>query len=169
MLSKEGYRPIDRTKLSKALLADVSKVAWRTPDFYKDASIDIIEDEVKSVDFGSRKVTTKSGSTYEYSKLVLATGGTPRWLPMEGLKEGELGNIFVLRSVPNAEDIVKAVGDNGKKVVVIGSSFIGMEVGNCLAGKKNDVTIIGMEEGECLFRMSFAEYALTACQNLWNA
>ena len=37
---------------------------------------------------------------------------------------------------------------NGKKVVVVGSSFIGMEVGNCLAGMKNDVTIIGMEEGK---------------------
>lgn len=145
VLSKEGYRPIDRTKLSKALLADVSKVAWRTPEFYKDAKIDLIEDEVKAVDFSGNKVTTKSGKTYEYTKLVLATGGTPRWLPLEGLKQGELGNVFVLRAVPDADNIVKAVGDNGKKVVVIGSSFIGMEVANCLASKKNDVTIVGME------------------------
>lgn len=145
VLSKEGYRPIDRTKLSKALLADVSKVAWRTPEFYKDAKIDLVEDEVKAVDFSGKKVTTKSGKTYEYTKLVLATGGTPRWLPLDGLKQGELGNVFVLRAIPDAEKIVNAVGDNGKKVVVIGSSFIGMEVANCLAGKKNDVTIVGME------------------------
>jgi pyruvate/2-oxoglutarate dehydrogenase complex dihydrolipoamide dehydrogenase (E3) component len=46
---------------------------------------------------------------------------------------------------------LKAVGDNGKKVLVVGSSFIGMEVGNCLAGMKNDVTVIGMEEGEYQF------------------
>lgn len=146
MLSKEGYRPIDRTKLSKALLADISKAAWRQPEFYKDASIDIIEDEVKSVDFDGKKVSTKSGKTYDYSKLILATGGTPRWLPIEGLK-GDLGNVFQLRTLPDAENIVKAVGDNGKKIVVIGSSFIGMEVGNCLASMKNDVTIVGMEEG----------------------
>lgn len=146
VLSKEGYRPIDRTKLSKALLADISKLAWRTPEFYKDASIDILEDEVNKVDFSSRIVSTKSGKTYEYTKLVLATGGTPRWLPLDGLK-GDLGNVFVLRAIPNAQDILKAVGDNGKKIVVIGSSFIGMEVANCLASMKNEVSIIGMESG----------------------
>lgn len=148
VISKEGYRPIDRTKLSKALLADISKAAWRQPDFYKDASIDILEDEVKAVDFSAKKVSTKSGKTYDYTKLVLATGGTPRWLPLEGLK-GDLGNVFLLRTLPDAQNIVKAVGDNGKKIVVIGSSFIGMEVGNCLASMKNHVTIVGMEEGVC--------------------
>jgi NAD(P)H-nitrite reductase large subunit len=147
VLSKEGYRPIDRTKLSKALIADVSKVAWRSPEFYKNASIDIIEDEVKTVDFSGKKVSTKSGKTYDYTKLVIATGGTPRWLPLEGLKEGELGNVFVLRAIPNAQDIVNAIGDNHKKVVVIGSSFIGMEVANCLASKENEVSIVGMESG----------------------
>ncbi|KAJ8106855.1 hypothetical protein OPT61_g9266 [Boeremia exigua] len=144
VISKEGYQPIDRTKLSKALLADLSKAAWRSKDFYKDASIEFVEDEAKSVDFSGKKVETKSGKTYEYSKLVLATGGTPNYLPLEGLK-GDLGNTFLLRTLPDAQNILKAVGDNGKKIVVVGSSFIGMEVGNCLAGMKNDVTIIGME------------------------
>ncbi|KAH8728325.1 hypothetical protein GQ44DRAFT_609214 [Phaeosphaeriaceae sp. PMI808] len=145
VISKEGHQPIDRTKLSKALLADLSKAAWRQKDFYKDASIEFLEGEVKSVDFSSKKVSTKSGQDFEYSKLVLATGGTPRWLPLQGLK-GDLGNVFLLRTLPDAQNILKAVGDNGKKIVVVGSSFIGMEVGNCLAGMKNDVTIIGMEE-----------------------
>jgi NADPH-dependent 2,4-dienoyl-CoA reductase/sulfur reductase-like enzyme len=149
VLSKEGYRPIDRTKLSKALLADLSKAAWRQPDFYKDASIDIVEAEVSGVDFSSKTVSTKSGKTYDYTKLVLATGGTPRWLPLEGLK-GDLGNVFILRALPDAQNIVKAVGDNGKKIVVIGSSFIGMEVGNCLARMNNVVTIVGMEEVMCI-------------------
>jgi NAD(P)H-nitrite reductase large subunit len=147
VITKEGYQPIDRTKLSKALLADLSKAAWRQKDFYKDASIDFVEGEVKAVDFSSKKVSTKSGQDFEYSKLVLATGGTPRWLPLDGLK-GDLGNVFLLRTLPDTQNILKAVGDNGKKVVVVGSSFIGMEVGNCLASMKNDVTIIGMEEGQ---------------------
>lgn len=145
VLSKEGYRPIDRTKLSKALMADVSKVAWRSQDFYKESSIDIIEDEVFKVDFASKTVSTTSGTTYDYTKLVLATGGTPRWLPLQGLK-GDLGNVFVLRTIPDTQGILKAVGDNGKKIVIIGSSFIGMEVANCLASMKNDVIVIGMEK-----------------------
>jgi NAD(P)H-nitrite reductase large subunit len=129
------------------LLADLSKAAWRQKDFYKDASIEFVEGEVKSIDFSGKKVSTESGQDFDYSKLVLATGGTPRWLPLDGLK-GDLGNVFLLRTLPDTQNIVKAVGDNGKKIVVVGSSFIGMEVGNCLAGMKNDVTIIGMEEGQ---------------------
>ena len=146
VVSKEGYRPIDRTKLSKALLADVEKLAWRSPDFYKEAGIDLVDDEVTAMDFAAKTVGTKSGKKISYSKVILATGGSARWLPLAGLK-GDLKNVFVLRTVPDAEAIVKAAGEDGsKKIVVIGSSFIGMEVGNCLAGKKHDVSIIGMEE-----------------------
>ncbi|KAF2839464.1 hypothetical protein M501DRAFT_1016543 [Patellaria atrata CBS 101060] len=145
VLTREGYRPIDRTKLSKALIADVSKVAWRSEEFYKDASIEFISEEASKVDFATKQVTTSSGKTYDYTKLVMSPGGSPRWLPLPGLK-GDLGNVFVLRAIPHAEGIVKAVGDNGKKIVVIGSSFIGMEVANCLASKKNDVTVVGMEK-----------------------
>jgi uncharacterized NAD(P)/FAD-binding protein YdhS len=166
VISKEGYQPIDRTKLSKALLADVSKAAWRQKEFYKDASIDILQDEAQSVDFSSKKVTAKSGKTYEYSKLVLATGGTPNWLPIDGLK-GDLGNVFLLRTLPDTQNILKAVGDNGKKIVVIGSSFIGMEVGNCLASMKNDVTIIGMEEGRSPY-LSLT-HLLIVLQSQWSA
>jgi NADPH-dependent 2,4-dienoyl-CoA reductase/sulfur reductase-like enzyme len=144
IISSEGYQPIDRTKLSKALLADVSKLSWRTKEWYKDSSIDVLEDEVTAVDFAGKKLTTKGGKTVEYTKLVLSTGGTPRWLPLPGL-EGDLENVFVLRTIPHVQGILDSVGDNGKKIVVIGSSFIGMEVANCLAGKKNNVTVIGME------------------------
>ena len=146
VVSREGYRPIDRTKLSKALLADVEKLAWRSPEFYKDADIELVDDEVTDVDFAAKTVSTKAGRKIAYSKVILATGGSARWLPLAGLK-GDLKNVFVLRTVPDAEAIVKAAGEDGsKKIVVIGSSFIGMEIGNCLAGKKHDVSIIGMEE-----------------------
>jgi NADPH-dependent 2,4-dienoyl-CoA reductase/sulfur reductase-like enzyme len=146
LITSEGYPPIDRTKLSKALLTDISKLAWRSEDFYKEASVDLVKDQVTSIDFDKKTLKTESGTTVNYNKLILATGGSPRWLPMEGLK-GDLGNVFVLRTLPHAQSIMDAAGeDGGKKIVVIGSSFIGMEVGNCLAGKKHQVTIIGMEE-----------------------
>ncbi|KAL2350016.1 hypothetical protein BJ546DRAFT_1032336 [Cryomyces antarcticus] len=146
VVSREGYRPIDRTKLSKALLADVSKAAWRSEQFYKDASIDIVEGDVSSIDFGNKKVSTSDGKSFDYTKLVLASGGTPKMLPMDGLN-GDLGNVFLLRAIPHTKQIMEAVGEKGgKKIVVIGSSFIGMEVANCLAGMKHDVTVIGMEK-----------------------
>jgi NAD(P)H-nitrite reductase large subunit len=145
LISSEGHQPIDRTKLSKALMADVSKLAWRSKDFYKDSSVDLVDDEVTAVDFNAKTVTTKSGSSYPYTKLVLATGGSPRWLPLAGLK-GDLENVFVLRTIPHVKGILDALGDSSKKVVVVGSSFIGMEVANCIAGKKHEVSVIGMEE-----------------------
>ncbi|KAF2758760.1 rubredoxin-NAD(+) reductase [Pseudovirgaria hyperparasitica] len=144
VISKEGYQPFDRTKLSKALLADISKVAWRSKEYYQESDIDIVSDEAESVDFTAKKVTTASGKSYDYTSLVLATGGTPRFLPLPGLK-GDLGNVFVLREIKHVSDILAAVGDNNKKIAVVGSSFIGMEVANALVGKKNDVTVVGME------------------------
>lgn len=143
MISVEPNLPIDRTKLSKALMTDKSKLEWRPQEWFKESSIETVSDEVTSVDFEKKSVSTKSGSSYSYTKLILATGGVPKSLPLPGFKD--LSNVFLLRSLPDAQAIVSAVGEKkGKKIVVVGSSFIGMEVGNCLASG-NDVTIVGME------------------------
>merc|ERR1712093_530774 len=143
LISSEGYLPFDRTKLSKALIDDHSKIALRDDAWFKEGFIDIVSDEVTGVDFASKKVATKSGSSYSYSKLVLATGGTPKSLPLPGFKE--LGNIFLLRTIPHVKAINSAIGDKNKKIVIIGSSFIGMEVANAVA-KDDDVTVVGMEK-----------------------
>merc|ERR1712093_694541 len=143
LISSEGYLPFDRTKLSKALIDDHSKIALRDDAWFKEGFIDIVSDEVTGVDFARKKVATKSGSSYSYSKLVLATGGTPKSLPLPGFKE--LGNIFLLRTIPHVKAINSAIGDKNKKIVIIGSSFIGMEVANAVA-KDNDVTVVGMEK-----------------------
>ena len=75
--------------------------------------------------------------------MILATGGTPKNLPLPGFKD--LSNIFLLRHVEDVQKIMNAVGDKGKKIIIIGTSFIGMEVGNALA-KENNVTLVGMED-----------------------
>lgn len=143
MIGSEGYTPIDRTKLSKALIDDHSKIALRDEAWFKEGGIALVSDEVTSVDFPGKMVTTKSGSTLPYTKLVLATGGSPKSLPLPGFKE--LGNIFLLRTIPHVKSILAAIGDKNKKIVIIGSSFIGMEVANAVA-KDNDVTVVGMEK-----------------------
>jgi NADPH-dependent 2,4-dienoyl-CoA reductase/sulfur reductase-like enzyme len=143
LIGSEGYPPIDRTKLSKALIDDASKIALRDEAWFKEGDIATVNDEVTGVDFESKKVSTKGGSSYPYTKLVLATGGTPRSLPLPGFKE--LSNIFLLRTVPHVKAILGAIGDKNKKIVIIGSSFIGMEVANAVA-KDNDVTVVGMEK-----------------------
>lgn len=143
VISKEGYLPIDRPKLSKALITDASKLAWRDKSWYDSGAVEWVDGEVNGIDFSSKQVTTASGSKITYSKLVLATGATPRLLPLEGFKE--LGNIFTLRTVHDAKKIVDAIGEKGKKIVIIGSSFIGMEIANATGGD-NSVTVVGMEK-----------------------
>ena len=143
IISSEPNLPIDRTKLSKALIADKSKLEWRSQEWFKTSSIETLQDDVTSIDFKSKTVSTASGSSYQYTKLVLATGGTPKALPLPGFKE--LSNIFLLRTIPDVQAILSAVSEKkGKKVVIVGSSFIGMEVANALASE-NEVSIIGME------------------------
>ncbi|KAH8150062.1 uncharacterized protein LAJ45_05748 [Morchella importuna] len=146
VLSKETYLPIDRTKLSKALISDAKKVEWRDQAHFSKAGVDFhLGVEVASVDFKAHKIHTKDGGEWSYGKVLFATGGTPKNLPMDGFKE--LGNIFSLRGLSDVEAINKAVGENkGRKVVVVGTGFIGMEVSKCLAGKGHDLTVIGMEE-----------------------
>ncbi|KAH7026086.1 monodehydroascorbate reductase [Microdochium trichocladiopsis] len=144
VITNEGYLPIDRTKLSKALVDDASKVQLRDDDWFKLGSVSIVQDEVTDVDLNAKTVTTKShNGKYEYSKLVLATGGTPRNLPVQGFKV--LDNIFLLRNIHHVKKITSAIGEKGKKIVIVGSSFIGMEVAGATAAD-NDVHIIGMEK-----------------------
>lgn len=142
VLSNEEL-PLDRTKLSKALITDASKVLLRDAEWYKDADVDVKNDTATSVDFKAKSVSTKSGTTIPYTKLILASGGTPKSLPLPGFKD--LSNIFPLRHIQDTQHIMEAVGDKGKNIVIVGSSFIGMEVANALA-KENKVTIIGMED-----------------------
>ena len=120
-----------------------------------------------SVDFDSKSVSTKSGKSVPYTKLILASGGTPKRLPLPGFKAGELKNIFVLRNVFDVQKIMEAVGEKGKKIVIVGSSFIGMEAGNALA-KENDVSIVGMES-TALERIMGTEVGKIFEKNLKNA
>ena len=144
MISREPNLPLDRTKLSKALIAEPSKLEWRAKSWYDEAGIETLQDEVTSVDFDKKTVSTKSGKSTSYTKLILATGGTPKKLPLPGFKD--LENVFLLRTVPDVQAILAAVGEDKKKnIVVIGSSFIGMEVANALSAN-NTVTVVGMEE-----------------------
>ncbi|KAL2265086.1 hypothetical protein VTJ83DRAFT_7596 [Remersonia thermophila] len=143
VITNEGYLPIDRPKLSKALLTDLAKLQWRDEAWYKSGSVEFVHDEVTGIDFSTKTVTTKTGGKFAYNKIILATGGTPRTLPLPGFRE--LGNIFTLRNVHDAKKINEAIGDKGKRIVVIGSSFIGLEVA-VATSNGNDVTVVGMEK-----------------------
>lgn len=143
ILSSEPYPPIDRTRLSKALITDAAKLLLRTPENLNDLGIELKHSKVTKVDTDARSVTTEHGETIGYDKLVLATGGSPRTLPLPGFRE--LKGIYKLRTVPETKDIVDAMSGGKKRVVIVGTGFIGMEIAIALY-KDHDINIIGMEK-----------------------
>lgn len=139
---------IDRTKLSKALISDADKVTWRSRSHLNNVlGVKLVDSSVTAVDSSAKSVTLKDGSKIEYDQLVLATGGKPKRLPIKG---GDLPNVLVLRQIPDTKAINAAVGNEDgegakKNVVIVGSSFIGMEAAIALT-KRANVSVVGMEK-----------------------
>ncbi|CAO1614134.1 unnamed protein product [Sympodiomycopsis kandeliae] len=150
LLTADPYEPIDRTKISKGLVGDANALIWRSAAHLKNVlKVDVKQGAVvKSVSAKDSNVKLESGETIPYNSLLLATGGTPKRLPVPGAKEGELKGVHVIRDVQHVSTLLKSLGDKGDKdVVVIGSSFIGVESAIALAGQKKakSVTVVGME------------------------
>ncbi|TNY20584.1 hypothetical protein DMC30DRAFT_411666 [Rhodotorula diobovata] len=148
VVSKEPHLPGDRTKISKALISDPNKLLLRSQAFYDKLKAQFILDtEATKLDFASATVELSNGEQATYDNLILATGAFPTKLPLDGV---DLANIFTVRGVKDAEAINAAVGspekdDDKKNVVIVGSSFIGMEVALALADKAK-LTVVGMED-----------------------
>lgn len=140
MISNEDTLPYDRPKLSKAMTADIESIQLRNPAYYRMGDIEMrMGSEVTNVDIDQTKVELRSGETLAYDKLVIATGTRPR--RPKTIPGIDLKNIYILRTPKDAKAI--ATSSLGKKVAILGSSFIGMEVAAFLAGKAESVTVIG--------------------------
>ncbi|GBE88532.1 Apoptosis-inducing factor 1 [Sparassis crispa] len=145
VISKEPHSPIDRTKLSKALLTDPSKLEWRSvAELTEKYGVNFrLNTEVTDIDSATNEVVIGGNERVPYETLVLATGGVPRRLPIEGR---DLSNVFTMRGIADTKKIDAAV-QGGKRLVVIGSSFISMELVVAVASRKlASIDVIGQEE-----------------------
>ncbi|CAE7335393.1 AIFM3 [Symbiodinium natans] len=146
MLTREPHLPYDRVQLSKALDKPVEKLLLRPEGFYKDYDIEVVRNAcVTKLDTKTQTVHYTSGDaqkeTVHFDKVLVATGGTPRKLFVPG---SDLKNIFTLRTPEDAAKIAQ-LAKKGQKMIVVGGSFIGMEVASSLAKKGCDVAVIAME------------------------
>lgn len=146
MVTREPHLPYDRVQLSKALDKPVEKLLLRPESFYKDYDIEVIRNaSVTKLDTKSQNVHYATGEsqkeTLHYDKVLVATGGTPRKLFVPG---SDMKNIFTLRTPEDAAKIAQ-LAKKGQKMIVVGGSFIGMEVASSLAKKGCDVAVIAME------------------------
>lgn len=151
IFTAEKHAPIDRTKLSKALIGSPEPVTWRSASHLKNVlNVDLKESfKATSIDVQGKKVTFNQSESVPFESLVLASGGVAKRLPLPGVKEGELQHVYTLRGVGDVSTILSAVGDQkDKEVVIVGTSFIGMEVAIALQGqeKAKSVSVVGMDE-----------------------
>jgi len=144
MLTREHVLPYDRTELSKRYLAgrDRPVPTLRAEGFFKDHDIEILFDKhVTEADPAARSITCRDGTTMTCDRLLIATGGEPRRLDVEG---ADLANIFLLRSLDDCQRIRQTALD-ASRAVVVGASFIGMEVAAALAQRGLHVTVVAPE------------------------
>jgi len=110
----------------------------RTQEFYDEHDIEVLlNKQVVRVDAAAKTITFADGEI-TYDALLIATGGKPRQLDIEGT---ELENVFTLRSF-NDSDRILAAAKNASRAVVIGSSFIGMETAAGLTQRGVKVTVV---------------------------
>jgi NADPH-dependent 2,4-dienoyl-CoA reductase/sulfur reductase-like enzyme/nitrite reductase/ring-hydroxylating ferredoxin subunit len=144
LIGAEPTDPVDRPNLSKDYLAGTAPEEWlplRGQDFLSGLGELVLDDRVVTLDATTRTITLASGRRISAEAILLATGSEPLRLPIPG---ADLPHVFTLRSRPDAKAIVARLGDT-RKAVVIGASFIGLEVAASLRTRGIAVTVVAPE------------------------
>jgi NADPH-dependent 2,4-dienoyl-CoA reductase/sulfur reductase-like enzyme/nitrite reductase/ring-hydroxylating ferredoxin subunit len=144
LVGNEAPGPVDRPNLSKDFLAGNAPMEWvrlRDDAFYEKMKIEFIRDEAVELDVAARIVVLKGGRRLPYDRLLLATGSEPSRLPIEG---ASLPHVFTLRTLADAQAII-AAATSGRRVAVIGSSFIGLEVAASLRARNLEVEVVSRD------------------------
>jgi 3-phenylpropionate/trans-cinnamate dioxygenase ferredoxin reductase component len=142
LLSGEKDLPYQRPPLSKAFLKgemDVGGLPLRAEAFFRDNRIDLkLGVTATSIDRASQRVETSDGAAIDYGHVILATGARQRRLEAPGVA---LPGVFVLRTIADATAIRERIGA-GRKVVVIGAGFIGLEIAATAASLGAETTVV---------------------------
>ena len=155
MLRREGYAgpitifdsdrlaPYDRPNLSKDYLAGNAPEDWiplHPLSFYEEMQIELVLDKpVKALDTSARRLTFDDGTTRDFGALLLATGSSPIRLDLRGGTA-----IYYLRSLEDSRALIAAAGKS-ERAVILGASFIGLEVAASLRARGLEVHVVAPE------------------------
>jgi NADPH-dependent 2,4-dienoyl-CoA reductase/sulfur reductase-like enzyme/nitrite reductase/ring-hydroxylating ferredoxin subunit len=145
MISADNAVPYDRPNLSKDFLAGTAAEDWiplRSMDFYHEREIEVLlNTRVAAIDPQEKSVLLADGARRKFDALLLATGAEPVRLKLPG---GDSPHVCYLRSLSDCHAIIgKAAG--AKRVVLVGASFIAMEVAASLIQRKLQVHVVAPE------------------------
>jgi NADPH-dependent 2,4-dienoyl-CoA reductase/sulfur reductase-like enzyme/nitrite reductase/ring-hydroxylating ferredoxin subunit len=142
LLSSDDAAPYDRPNCSKDYLAGNAPEDWmplKPPEFYKERTIDVVLGaDVTGIDAKARQAMIASGRNVAFDKLLLATGAEPVRLDVPGANQP---HIHVLRSLSDSRAII-AKAKEARRAVVLGASFIGLEVAASLRARELEVHVV---------------------------
>jgi apoptosis-inducing factor 3 len=143
LISADHSPPVDRPNLSKDYLAGNAPEEWlplRPPEFFAEHAIELVlGHRVRAVDPHGKRLSTEDGREFTFDRLLLATGADPIKLTIPG---GHLSHVHYLRTLAHSRAIIAALG-NAKKAVVLGASFIALEVAASLRTRGLEVAVVG--------------------------
>jgi 3-phenylpropionate/trans-cinnamate dioxygenase ferredoxin reductase subunit len=141
ILSADADRPYERPYLSKEYLRgeiELPKVYLQEQDAYSKNKIELrLDQRVTGGTLAGRRLTLAGGTEVGFDTVILATGGTPRWLP----SVPHAGNVFTLRSLRDSQAIREALGVSDR-LLLVGAGFIGAEVGASARSQGKDVLMV---------------------------
>jgi NADPH-dependent 2,4-dienoyl-CoA reductase/sulfur reductase-like enzyme/nitrite reductase/ring-hydroxylating ferredoxin subunit len=145
MVSADASLPADRPNLSKDYLAGRASEEWtllRSADYYQENGIEVrLNTRVTRIDTGQRAIELADGSRLSYGALLLATGAEPVRLNVPG---ANLDHVHYLRTLDDSRALI-AKAENAKKAVIVGASFIGLEVASSLSARGLEIHVVGPE------------------------
>ena len=145
VIGDEPHIPYQRPPLSKQYLSGehgLERVYLRPAKFYQDKNVTVkTHTRVVAIDPAAKTVTTDAGETLGYHKLLVATGARARRLTIPG---HDLRGIHYLRSIDDVENI-RAELEHGKRLVVVGGGYIGLEVAAVAVEHGLEVHVLEME------------------------
>lgn len=143
LIGAETHHPYIRPPLSKDYLsgkADRASVFVQAEEWYADNDVEFLPGtRAIGLDPAARLLTLEGGDTVDYDRLLLTTGSSPRRLTIPG---ADLDGVHYLRTIDDSEALHRLLADGGKRLVLIGSGWIGMEVAATARTLGNDVVIL---------------------------
>ncbi|WP_149739470.1 FAD-dependent oxidoreductase [Rhizobium sp. RU20A] len=147
ILAAEASLPYQRPPLSKKyLLREMSldRLFFRPQEWFDDNAVEVrLSTRATGIDREARTVTLSTGETLAYGTLVLATGATPRRLPAE--VGGDLAGVTVLRDFADADALAGEM-QPGRRVLIVGGGYIGLEAAAVARSLGLEVTLIEMAD-----------------------
>jgi len=142
LVGEEPERPYERPPLSKGYLlgSEEREKAYVHPaDWYPENSVELLLGvRAEVLDPAAHRVELADGQSLEYAKLLLATGSTVSTLPIPG---ADLDGVHSLRRMAHA-DTLKSLLGQGRRVVIVGAGWIGLEIAAAARSLGDAVTVV---------------------------